>query len=269
MEMRNPEARTHVAARCGERARAGGGLLRTALALSLLAAASGSERSAAATPRAELGTRVTEARRSLRQACRASERLLTARPEERTALELSARKDVAAALDRWTSLVTDFGTAAPPGYSSDPAWGRRLEEVRLDLARMRDEVEGCDFRGAILSCRRATSALGALNEAGGVVLAIDSVAALRRKTGYVRGIVLAGRSEQVPSLVAGLLAARDAVLAAPPPPGPSRRAYLRLLPELNRRVEAVVVAAERPGGDLFGPIERLRDLVEELYDRAI
>ncbi len=244
------------------------GRLTMLFALSLPAAVSASERGADATF-AELGTRVTEARRSLRQACRASERLLTARQEARTALELSARKDVAAALGRWTSIVRDFGPAAPTGSSSDPACGRRLEEVRLDLARMRDQLEGCDFRGAILSCRRATSALGALNESGGVVLAIDSVAALRRKTGYVRGIVLAGRSEQVPSLVAGLLAARDAVLAAPPPPGPSRRAYLRLLPELNRRVDAVVVAVERPGVDLLGPIERLRDLVEELYDRAI
>lgn len=266
--MKNPEARAHVAARCGERARAGGGLLRTALALSLLAAASGSERGAAATPRAELGTRVSEARRSLRQACRASERLLMARPEERTALELSARKDVAAALGRWTSLAAELATAAPPGYASGPAWGRRLEEVRLDLARMRDQVEGCDFRGAILSCRRATSALGALNEAGGAVLAIDSVAALRRKTGYVRGIVLAGRSEQVPSLVAGLLAARDAVLAAPPPPGPNRSAYVRLLPELEQKVGAVV-AAGSSGGDLLDSIEQLRALVEELYDRAI
>lgn len=268
--MTDAEAGTRVDAGRGERTRAGvRSALSMLLALALLAAVSASERGAAAMPRADFGFRASEARRNLRQACRASERLLTARPEERTALEQSARKDVAAALGRWTSLATEFATAPPPGYASDPAWGKRLEELRLDLTRMRDQVEGCDFRGAVLSCRRATSALGALNEAGGVVLAVDSVAALRRKTAYVRGIVLAGRNEQVPSLVGGLLAARDAVLAAPPPPGPNRRAYLRLLPELERKIGTVVVAAGSAGGDLLGPIEQLRDLVEELYDRAI
>lgn len=219
-------------------------------------------------PQAVFDARVSDSRRSLRQACRASERLIAEAGEAVPGLERRAEKSVGAALERWNALAREFVSTVPAGYTGDPAWGRRLEDVRRDLSRMKDEVEVRDFRSAVLSCRRVTCALGEMHEANGVSLAIDRVAELRRKTAYVRGLVLAGKEIQIPPLIPSLLLARDAVRSTPPPARADRQEYSRLLRRLSRGTDALAAAA-RVGDDLGLPIEQLRVVVDELYDEAL
>lgn len=243
-------------------------LVRRAILAATLLAALGTADGSAGVPQAVFDERVSDSRRSLRQACSASEQLLGSGLSGVSSVERKARKAAGEALERWTALSRDFASVVPAGYSGDPAWGSRLEAVRLDVTRMRDEVEARDFRSAVLSCRRVTCALGEMHEANGVILAIDRVTELRRKTAYVRGLFLAGKVNQVPSLIPGLLAARDTILAAPPPAGADRQAHLRLLRRLSRRADALAAAAR--DGDDFGPsIEQLRVVVDELYDEAL
>ena len=123
-----------------------------------------------------------------------------------------------------------------------------LGSVSHNIARMGKEICAAKWRPAFLSCAHACNLITTMHEANGVTLAIDVMAALRRKVGFARGLLASGKPEKARSLVKEIMAARDAVLVAPPPVTSTREAYLEALPELSRLIDGLAV----PVGDGSG-----------------
>ena len=217
---------------------------------------------------ASFDARVSEARRSMRASCQAVQKLPSAPAAEKAALEKSAGENVATAVRLWTALAADFAKAVPEGYAGDPGWAQRLEDVRLDLVRMQREIEGREWRPAFLSCAHACSWIAMMHEANGVTLAIDAMTGLRKKTGLLKGLLASRKPERARGVVKDVLAARDAVLLAPPPDGATRAAYLESLPALSKAADAVAEAA-RSGGDVAKAAAELSAIVERVYELAI
>jgi len=107
-----------------------------------------------------------------------------------------------------------------------------------------------------------------MHEANGVTLAIDTMAALRKKVGYAGGFLRAEKREKAQALVKEILAARDAVLLSPPPATSNQDAYLAALAELSKSVDALAEAIRR-GDDIKPVIDQLILLVERVYELAI
>jgi len=212
--------------------------------------------------------RISEARRHMRTACQAVQKLPKASAAESPALEQAAAAGGAAAVDLWAEVVKEFSSVVPAGYAGEPGWVQRLEDVRLDLVRMQKEIAARQWRLAFLSCAHACNWLTMMHEANGVTLAIDTMVTLRKKVGFLKGLLASSAAERARPLVKDVLAARDGVLLAPPPDGPSREAYLAALPELSRAVDAVAEAT-RAGGDLKVPVTALAAVVERVYELAI
>jgi hypothetical protein len=232
--------------------------------VTLLAAAS----LAAAEVPVSFDARVSEARRSMRASCQAVQKLPSASAAETPALERAATGSVATAVKLWTSLTEEYGKAVPEGYAGEPGWAQRLEDVRLDLVRMEREIAAREWRPAFLSCAHACTWITMMHEANGVTLAIDAMTGLRRKTGFLKGLVASHKPERARVLVKEVLAARDAVLLAPPPSGTTRDSYLAALPALSRAVDLVAETA-RSGGELAKPVAELSAVVERVYELAI
>jgi len=232
--------------------------------VALLAAAS----VAAAEVPVTFDARVSEARRSMRASCQAVQKLPSAGAAEAPALERAANESVGEAVKAWTSIAEEYGRAVPEGYAAEPGWAQRLEDVRLDLVRMQREIAAREWRSAFLSCAHACTWITMMHEANGVTLAIDAMTGLRKKTGFLKGLVASRRPDRAPPLIKEVLAARDAVLLAPPPAGTSRDAYLAALPALSRAVDLVAETA-RSGGALAKPVADLAVAVERVYELAI
>ena len=212
--------------------------------------------------------RVSEARRHMRAACLAVQKIVRADAAERPGIREAATWDVAQAEKLWTSLAKEYSALVPEGYAGDPSWSQRLEDVRLDLSRMRKEIAAGEWRPAFLSCAHACNWITTMHEANGVILAIDTMAALRKKVGFARGLLTAGKPDNARALIKEILAARDAVLLAPPPVTSNREAYLEALPELSRSADAMAETV-RAGSDLNKAREALAVLVERVYELAI
>lgn len=211
---------------------------------------------------------VSEARRHMRDACQALQNIMKTEAPERPALEKKAAAEAADALGLWSGLAKNYAQTAPQGYAGDPGWAQRLEDVRIDIARMGKEISEGEWRPAFLSCAHACGLLATMHEANGVTLAIDAMAVLRKKVGFARGLLTAGKPASAVSLVKDILAARDGVLMAPLPDTPYRDAYDAALPELSLLIDNLAKAA-RGGADLKAPLDRLAQYVERVYELAI
>lgn len=212
--------------------------------------------------------KVSEARRHMRASCQAVQKIVKAPAGEQAALRQSAASEALEARRLWTSLASEHATAVPEGYAGDPAWAQRLEDIRLNIERMGKEISEGQWRPAFLSCAHACSLLATMHEANGVTLAIDAMAALRKKVGFARGLLAAGKPEKARALIKEILSARDAVLLAPAPDTSSRAAYLEALPEMSSAADALAGAA-RGGLDIRPVLEKLAALVERVYELAI
>lgn len=212
--------------------------------------------------------RVSEARRHMRAACQAVQKIVKAPAPEGQSLKNAAATEAAEALKLWSELAKGHAKSVPDGYAGDPAWAPRLEDIRLDIARMAKEISVDEWRPAFLSCAHACSLLATMHEANGVTLAIDAMSVLRKKVGFARGLLTAGKPEKARALVKEILAARDGVLLAPLPDTPSREAYQKALPELSLAVDDLAGAA-RGGLELKAILDRLAPLVESIYELAI
>lgn len=212
--------------------------------------------------------RISEARRHMRAACQAVQKIAKAEASERTALENSAAAEAADALKLWSELARNHAQAVPEGYAGDPAWAQRLEDIRLNIERVGKEIASGQWRPAFLSCAHACSLLATMHEANGVTLAIDAMMALRKKVGFARGFLAAGRPDKARALVKDILAARDGAFLASLPETSHRNAYREALPELSLAVDELANAA-REGSDLKAPLDRLAPLVERVYELAI
>lgn len=212
--------------------------------------------------------RVSEARRHMRAACQAVQKIVKAPAPEGQSLKNAAATEAAEALRLWSELSKGHAKSVPEGYAGDPAWAQRLEDIRLDIARMAKEITAAEWRPAFLSCAHACSLLATMHEANGVTLAIDAMTALRKKVGFARGLLTAGKPEKARPLVKEILAARDGVLLAPLPDTPSREAYQKALPELSLAVDDLAGAA-RDGLELKSILDCLAPLVERVYELAI
>ena len=225
----------------------------------------------AATAAAAAGTfdqRVSEARRHMRAACQAVQGIAKAAPAERAAMKEAAAGEAAEAEKLWAGLAKEFSATVPEGYAGDPAWAQRLEDIRLNIARMGKEISADQWRPAFLSCAHACNLLAAMHEANGVTLAIDAMSVLRKKVGFARGLLAAGKPEKARALVKEILEGGDAVLLAPLPETSSREAYRKALPELSLAIDALA-GATRDGSDLKTELDRLAPLVERVYELAI
>jgi hypothetical protein len=212
--------------------------------------------------------RVSEARRHMRAACQAVQKIVRADAAERPGIRKAATGDVAQAEKLWTSLAKEYSALVPEGYAGDPSWSQRLEDVRLDLSRMRKEIAAGEWRSSFLSCAHACNWITTMHEANGVILAIDTMAALRKKVGFARGLLAAAKPDKARALIKEILAARDAVLLAPPPVTSNREAYLEALPELSRSADAMAETV-RAGADMNKALDALAVLVERVYELAI
>jgi hypothetical protein len=212
--------------------------------------------------------RVSEARRHMRAACQAVQKIVRADAAERPGIQEAAVGEVAEAERLWTSLAKASSSTVPDGYIGDPAWAQRLEDIRLDLSRMQKEIAAGEWRLAFLSCAHACNWITTMHEANGVILAIDTMAALRKKVGFARGFLTAGNPDKARALLKEILAARDAVLLAPPPITSCRDAYPEALPELSLAVDALA-AAGRGEFDMKMALDKLAAVVERVYELAI
>ena len=212
--------------------------------------------------------RVSEARRHMRAACQGVQRLFQTAPNAPAGLKETTAREVADAEVLWTSIAEEFARAVPEGYAGDPSWSQRLEDVRLDLSRMRKEIAAGEWRPAFLSCAHACNWITTMHEANGVILAIDTMAALRKKVGFARGLLAAAKPDKARTLIKEILAARDAVLLTPPPVTSNREAYLETLPELSRSADAMAETV-RAGSDMNEALDALAVLVERVYELAI
>jgi len=212
--------------------------------------------------------RVSEARRHMRVACQAVQQIVKTAVVERSGIKEAAAGEAAEAERLWTGLAKEYATAVPAGYAGDPGWAQRLEDVRLNIARMGKEISAGEWRPAFLSCAHACNLITTMHEANGVTLAIDAMSALRKKVGFARGLLAAGKPDKARALVKEILAARDAVLLTPGPVTSNREAYLGALPELSLAVDALAEAV-RSGSDMKTALESLAALVERVYELAI
>ena len=212
--------------------------------------------------------RVSEARLHMRAACQAVQKLSKAAAGEHVNLKEAAALDVANARELWSGLVKDFSSTIPEGYAGDPMWAFRLEDVRLDLVRMQKEIAEGEWRLAFLSCAHACNWITIMHEANGVTFAIDAMSILRKKVGFARGLLAAGKPDKARALIKEILAARDAVLLAPAPITSNREVYLEALPELSHSADAMAGAA-RAGSDMKKALDGLAALVERVYELAI
>lgn len=217
---------------------------------------------------ASFDVRVSAARRHMRAACQAVQALPKAQLPETAALEQSAVREVGIAVGAWTEIAREYSAKVPHGYAGDPAWRQRLEDIRLNLVRMEEEIAAKQWRRAFLSCAHACNLLTMMHEANGLTLSIDAMATLRKKVGFFKGLLAANAAERSQGLLKEILVARDSVLLAPPPGGATKEAYLASLPELSRAVDAVAEAA-RLGGDLKEPVSQLAKVVERVYELAL
>lgn len=212
--------------------------------------------------------RVSEARRHMRAACQAVQGAARAEDSELMRLRTTAAQEASAAERLWTELKGEFTAPVPEGYAGDPAWAQRLEDIRINIARMGKEIGAGQWRPAFLSCAHACNLLATMHEANGVTLAIDAMSTLRKKVGLVRGLLAAGQPQKARSLVKEILAARDAVWLAPLPGAPNGEAYRGQLPALSLATDALAEAA-RDGLEFRGALDRLAALVEHVYELAI
>jgi len=212
--------------------------------------------------------RVSEARRHMRAACQAVQKIVKADAAERPGLKESAAEEASEAERLWTDLAGEYAVSVPEGYAGDPAWSQRLEDIRLNIVRMGKEISTDQWRCAFLSCAHACNLLATMHEANGVTLAIDAMSVLRKKVGFAQGLLAAGKTEKARSLVKEIMAARDAVWLAPLPDTTSREAYLEALPELSLEIDALA-AAGRGGFDIKAPLDKLAAVVERVYELAI
>ena len=211
---------------------------------------------------------VSEARRHMRAACQGVQQIAKAAVTELLGLKEATAGDIAQAEKLWTSLAREYSAVIPEGYAGDPSWAQRLEDIRINIARMRKEITAGEWRPALLSCAHACNLLTTMHEANGVTLAIDAMSVLRKKVGFARGLLTAGKPDEARALIKEILAARDAVLLAPPPVTSNREAYLEALPELSRSADAVAETV-RAGSDMKKALDALAVLVERVYDLAI
>jgi hypothetical protein len=212
--------------------------------------------------------RVSEARRHMRAACQGVQRLFQTAPNAPAGLKETTAREVADAEVLWTSIAEEFARAVPEGYAGDPSWSQRLEDVRLDISRMRKEIAAGEWRPAFLSCAHACNWITTMHEANGVTLAIDAMSVFRKKVGFARGLLTAGKPDKARALLKEILAARDAVLLAPPPVTSSRDAYLEALPELSQATDALAAAGRGEFG-MKTPLDKLAAVVERVYELAI
>jgi hypothetical protein len=212
--------------------------------------------------------KVSEARRHMRTACQAVQQIAKAAVTERSAIKEAAVGEAAEAGRLWARLAKEYSVTVPEGYTGDPSWAQRLEDVRLDLSRMQKEIAAGEWRLAFLSCAHACNWITTMHEANGVILAIDTMAALRKKVGFARGFLTAEKPDKARALIKEILAARDAVLLAPPPVTSNREAYMEALPELSRSADAMAETV-RAGSDMNKVLDALAVLVERVYELAI
>jgi len=212
--------------------------------------------------------RVSEARQHMRAACQAVQGIAKAAAAEQAEMKRTAVGEAAQAETLWTGLVKEYSPKVPEGYAGDPAWAQRLEDIRLNIARLGKEISADQWRPAFLSCAHACNLLATMHEANGVTLAIDAMSVLRKKVGFARGLLAAGKPEKARALVKEILEGGDAVLLAPLPETSSREAYRKALPELSLAIDALAGAA-RDGSDLKTELDRLAPLVERVYELAI
>ena len=212
--------------------------------------------------------RVSEARRHMRVACQAVQQIAKAGVAERPGIKEAAAGEAAVAERLWSSLAKEYSVTVPEGYAGDPSWAQRLEDVRLDLFRMQREITAGEGRLAFLSCAHACNWITTLHEANGVILAIDTMTALRRRVGFARGFLAAKKPDKARAMIKEILAARDAVLLAPPPVTSNRGVYLEALTELSRSADALAETV-RAGSDMNRDLDALAVLVERVYELAI
>jgi len=212
--------------------------------------------------------RVSEARLHMRAACQAVQQMAKAPVAEQDTLKTRATKDVSEAERLWTDLAKTYAVKIPDGYAGDPAWAQRLEDIRLNIARMRSDIVAGHWRPGFLSCAHACGLIATMHEANGVVLAIDAMTVVRKKVGLARGLLAAGSTQKAMALVKEIMAARDAVLLSPAPATPNRNAYLAALSELTQSVDALATAV-RTGADVKASLDKLAVIVERVYELAI
>jgi len=212
--------------------------------------------------------RVSEARRHMRAACQAVQQIAKTAFAERPGIKEAAAGEAAEAERVWTGLAKEYASSVPEGYAGDPSWAQRLEDVRLDLVRMQKEIAEGEWRLAFLSCAHACNWITIMHEANGVTFAIDAMSVLRKKVGFARGLLAAGKPDKARALLKEILAARDAVLLAPPPATPNREAYMEALPGLSLATDALA-AADRGEFDMKTALDKLAAFVERVYELAI
>ena len=212
--------------------------------------------------------RVSQARRHMRAACQAVQKIVGADAATRPGIKEAAAADVAQAEKLWTSLAREYSAMVPEGYAGDPSWAPRLEDIRLNIARMGKEISAEEWRPAFLSCAYACNLITTMHEANGVTLAIDAMSVLRKKVGFARGLLTAGKPDKARALLKEILAARDAVLLAPPPAAPNRESYMEALPGLSLATDALA-AADRGEFDIKTALDKLAAVVERVYEMAI
>lgn len=212
--------------------------------------------------------RVSEARLHMRASCQAVQKVVKATADERPALKNAAVQEAEQAAGLWSILAKEFAGTIPEGYAGDPGWVQRLEDIRLNVTRMKEEVIRDDFRPAFLSCAHACNLITAMHEANGVQLAIDAMAGLRKKVGFARGLLAAGRPDKAKGLAKEILAARDAVLLSPVPASDRGEHFAEMLPELSRAIDAIAEAF-RSQADMKVALDHAAALVEKVYELAI
>jgi hypothetical protein len=215
-----------------------------------------------------LDQKVSEARRHMRAACQTVQQAVKTGVVGQSAIKESAVAEASKAERLWTELAQEYAVSVPEGYAGDPGWAQRLEDVRLNIARMGKEISKDEWRPAFLSCAHDCNLVTTMHEANGMTLAIDVMAVLRKKVGFARGLLASEKPEKAQALVKEILATRDAVLLAPPPNTLTRETYLDALPELSHSVDAMARAVG-DGADLKSALDKLAIIVERVYELAI
>jgi len=212
--------------------------------------------------------RVSEARRHMRAACQVIQKISQAPGDQRLVLKNLSAKESAEAASMWSNLTKDFSKTIPDGYAGDPGWRQRLEDIRLNITRMRSEILAEEFRPAFLSCAHACNLITMMHAANGVQLAIDSMAVLRKKIKITRGLLAAHQYAKALKSTREVLAARDNVLMSPPPQSEFQEKFLAKIADLSRSIDAVALASGN-ASDLKTALDQAAEIVEHVYELAL
>jgi hypothetical protein len=146
---------------------------------------------------------------------------------------------------RWRDLVSQNGSAPPPQYADDPAWGKTLAEVSDAIGTARQLTEEGKLPHAHEVLEHVRAAIGDLHTRNGIVMFSDRMNAYHARMEHLIGMPVAdaGGKQQILEQSAVLTYLTEEMLKAPPVEARGNPEFEKLAEAVRASVSALQTAA--------------------------